>query len=168
MTITTGQLLFCLSGGPGASTPATSLGGTKSTTTISDATLNNLFDDVAAAEASTGDVEYRGIFVMNTSTETLSSAKFWLSASTTAPGDEWYFAGDGVTQPNTANSMSVIADESTAPTPSGSWLSFSQTLSLGDLTPTKSFGIWIKRSVSVGAASYANNSASLAFLGETA
>lgn len=167
MPIAASELLFALSGGAGNSNVNLSIGGSKSTTTISDGTLNNLFDDVSAAEASTGDQEYRGIFLYNSNaTLTLYSARVWISASTTAAGDEIYIATDtaGI---NNNNSMSSISDEGTAPT-GVSWVAYGSTISLGDMAATKSYGIWIKRSVSAGAASQANNSASIAWDGETA
>ena len=168
MPIASSELLFCLSGGAGNSTPASSLGGVKSTTTITDATLNNLWDDVSAAEASSGDLEYRGIFLMNTNTTlTLSNARAWISATTSAPGDEWAITTDTIGI-NTANSMSSCTDESTAPAGTGTWVAFGTTLSIGTMGPTKSIGLWIRRSVSAAATSYASNSASITWDGETA
>ena len=168
MTIASSALLFCLSGGAANSDVNASLGGTRSTETISDGTLNNLFDDVSAAEASAGDSEYRGIFLqMSDADETLSSARVWISASTTAAGDELYITTDSIGLRTGANhTMSSISDENTAPTAIGTWTT--GTLSLGDMTPTSSYPLWIHRSVSVGASSYANNSATIAWDGETA
>jgi len=174
MTITSAQLLFCLSGGAANSAPSASLGGTRSATTLSDATLNNLFDDVSAAEASSGDSEYRGIFLYLSTTETLSSPRVWVSASSTAAGDEIYIATDsGGMQISTNMTMTSVSNESTAPTGMGSWTGYGTTISLsGSMAPTGSvgagYGLWIYRSVSVGASSYANNSATIAWDGETA
>lgn len=168
MPIASSELLFCLSGGSGNTAPTASLGGGKSNTTISDGTMNNLWDDVSAAEASAGDVEYRGIFLMNTSTTlTLSNARVWISATTSAPGDEWAICTDS-SSTNTSNTMSSISDETTAPTQTGSWTTFGTTLSIGAMGPTKSIGVWIRRSVSAAAASFASDSASITFDGETA
>lgn len=165
MTITAGQLLFCLSGGTANTDPNASLGGGKSNTTLSDNTSNNLFDDVSAGEASSGDVEYRGIFVMNTSTETLSAAYVTISVNTPAPGDVIYWTTDTIGI-NNNNTMSTISNESTAPTATGTWVTGS--LSIGSMLPTKSIGVWVMRTVSVGAGSYANNTATFVFTGETA
>jgi len=170
MTIASSELYFCFSGGAANGTPGASLGGTRSTTTISDGTLNNLFDDVSAAEASTGESEYRGIFLyMANTAETLSSARVWISASTTAPGDEMYITTDSIGLRTGANhTMSSVSTEDTAPTATGTWVAYGTTISLGNMTPTSSWPLWIRRSVSVGAASYANNSATIAWDGETA
>lgn len=168
MAIAASELYFCFSGGAANSTPSASLGGTRSANTISDATMNNLFDDVSAAEASAGDQEYRGIFLyMANTTLTLSSARVWVSANTPATGDEIYITTDSIGLRTGANqTMSSISDEGTAPTAIGTWTT--GTLSLGNMTPTSSWPLWIKRSVSVGASSYASNSATIAWDGETA
>jgi hypothetical protein len=169
MPIASSELLFCLSGGAANSTPANSIGGLKSNTTITDGTLNNLWDDVSAAEASAGDIEYRGIFLMNTNTTlTLSNARVWISATTSAPGDEWAITTDSANT-NTANSMSSATDESTTASGQlGAWVTYGTTISLGAIGPTKSWGLWIRRSVSAAATSYASNSASITWDGETA
>jgi hypothetical protein len=62
--------------------------------------------------------------------------------------------------------MSSVSTEDTAPTAIGTWTT--GTLSLGNMTPTSSWPLWIKRSVSAAAASYASNSATIAWDGETA
>jgi hypothetical protein len=168
MPIASSEMLFCLSGGASNTNPNLSLGGSKSNTTITDGVLNNLWDDVSAAEASAGDVEYRGIFLMNTNTTlTLSNARVWISATTSAPGDEWAITTDtaGI---NAYNSMSSATDENTAPPGAGTWITFGSTISIGNMGPTKSIGVWIRRSVSAGAGSYANNSGSITWDGETA
>jgi hypothetical protein len=173
MTITAAQLCFCLSGGAANSNVNLSIGGTSSTSTISDATLNNLFDDVSAAEATSGDSEYRGIFLyLSNSSDTLTNARVWISASTTAAGDEFYLVTDSkglCTGVRTGHTMSSCTDEgTTASGMGGTWRTVSEYITLGNMTPTSSYPVWIKRSVSAGASSYANNSATVAWDGETA
>lgn len=168
MPIASSEMLFCLSGGSANAAPSLSIGGGKSNTTITDGTLNNLWDDVSAAEASTGDVEYRGIFLMNTNTTlTLSNARVWISATTSAAGDEWAICTD-TSGTNTSNTMSSCTNESTSPAGTGTWTTYGTTLSIGAVGPTKSFGLWIRRTVDASAASYASNSASITWDGETA
>lgn len=66
-----------------------STGGTITATAITDATLNNLFDDVTADEASAGATEYRKIFVKNNhGSLTWTSVVFWRSSNTTSTDDE--------------------------------------------------------------------------------
>lgn len=170
MTIASTELHFRLSGGAANSDPDLSLGGTMSSETISDNTLNNLWDDVSAAEASAGDVEYRGIILyLATTSETLSNARVWISATTSADGDEWYITTDTSGLTTGPVTMSSISDEgSTGSGMAGGFVAAGTTLSIGNVTAGQGIGIWIKRSVSVGASSYASNSASITWDGETA
>ena len=70
-----------------AGTAPTSLGDQVSTTQITDATLNNLWDDVSGAESAAGDTEYRGIFVLNNhATLTLQNATIALQSETAGGG----------------------------------------------------------------------------------
>lgn len=68
-----------------------STGGAITVTAISNGTLNNLFDDVTAAEASAGATEYRkGFWKNNNASITLRNTWAWRSADTTSPHDELY------------------------------------------------------------------------------
>jgi len=165
MTITTADLLYCLSGGAGNTDPDASIGGSKSDTTISDDVSENLFDHVTAAEASSGEEEYRGIFLMNTSSETLSSAKVYISVNTPSADDSIEIATDSAGI-NDDDSMSSVSDEDTSASEAGTWTE--GTLTIGDMLPTKSIGIWVKRTVSSGAGAQADNTATFVFEGETA
>jgi hypothetical protein len=57
------SIVFRLSGGAGNTDPAASLGGVMSSTAVGS---NTLFDTVSAAEALSGDTEYRCYYVKNT------------------------------------------------------------------------------------------------------
>ncbi|MFA5028451.1 MAG: hypothetical protein WC713_11305 [Candidatus Methylomirabilota bacterium] len=61
-------------------------GGGASTTAITDATANNVFDDVSDAERSAGDVEYRKIWV-KISSGTYPDPKVWIESNTPAVND---------------------------------------------------------------------------------
>ena len=65
MAIITTDIKFFHSGGAGNTLATASLGGAKSTTAVTDDTLNNIFDKVIGDEADTGDTEYRGIYFEN-------------------------------------------------------------------------------------------------------
>jgi hypothetical protein len=66
MPITTADLLIRLSGGSSNSSVNASLGGVMSTTTaVTDNTTHNLFDQVDGTESAAGDVEYRGVYLLN-------------------------------------------------------------------------------------------------------
>ena len=63
MAIIASELHYRHSGGAGNSDPDASIGGAMSSTQITDDSDNNLFDDVTGDEASSGDTEYRGIYL---------------------------------------------------------------------------------------------------------
>lgn len=66
-----------------------STGGAITATEVTDATLNNLFDDITSAEADAGVTDYRKIFVKNTNASiTWSSIKYWRQSATTSADDE--------------------------------------------------------------------------------
>lgn len=170
MAITTAEINFKLSvltgsaGNSTAGTPAGSLGKYISTTAITDATINNLFDDVSAAENAASDVEYRCFFVHNShATLTWQTPVIWLH-SEVAGGTTVAISVD-TTAASAIGSASAqakeVADESTAPT--------SQTftapttegtgLALSDIAPGYCKAVWVRRT--------ANNSAALSDDGVT-
>jgi hypothetical protein len=63
-----------------AGTPNDSLGGYVSSTQLTQATLQNLFDDISGDENAAGDIEYRGFFFHNSHASlTLIAPRIWLS-----------------------------------------------------------------------------------------
>jgi hypothetical protein len=129
------------------------LGGAITATEIVSGTLNALFDDVTEGEATAGDIEYRGFYVKNTNGSlTWSSPVIYISSLTSNASTEFdlAIAAEGVSV-----TMATIANESTAP----GGVSFSRPttqgagLSLGSLAPGAYRGVWIKRTVTAGAAS---------------
>jgi hypothetical protein len=135
-----------------------SLGGYMASTEITDATLNNLFDDVTGDENSASDVEYRGMFVHNDhATIDWTSVVMWISSEvgggTTvaiAPADEGAVPED---QAGTVQ-METIADEQTAPSgPSFSAPTTKGTgISLGTIGANEAHGIWVRRTAADTAA----------------
>ena len=65
MAITSSDLEFYLSGGSSNSNPNAALGGAISSSAITNASDNNLFDDVTGDEADSGDSEYRCSYINN-------------------------------------------------------------------------------------------------------
>ena len=66
MAIAASDILIRLSGGSGNSDPNAALGGVMSTSTaVTDNTTHNLFDVVSGTESAAGDIEYRGVYVLN-------------------------------------------------------------------------------------------------------
>ena len=67
-----------------------SQGGTISATAITDNTLNNLFPDVTANQATTGLTDYYKVFVKNNNGSlTWGSVGFWIASNTTSADDTW-------------------------------------------------------------------------------
>jgi hypothetical protein len=156
MAIAPSDIVFRLSvvaaaGDTTSSTPAASLGDQVSTSVITTATLNNLFDDVSGAEAAAGDVEYRCFFVLNNhATLTLIAATAKL-ASQTAGGGTIDFGLDpaAVSAKGLGSAQAAtIANESAAP----AGVSFNTTDQLiGDMAPGQVKAIWLRRTVTAGA-----------------
>ncbi len=111
MAIVAGDIEFRLAGGASNSDPNASLGGVLSTTTeITDATVENLFDNVTGDESTPGDTEYRSFYIQNAhGSLTYQLPKIWISTDNTRI--DMALADEGVNV-----TMETIANESTAPT----------------------------------------------------
>jgi hypothetical protein len=158
MPIVAGDILMKLSvktGSAGDSTAGTvagSLGKYVSTTAVTTATLNNLFDDVSGAEAAAGMVDYRCVFIHNNhATLTLIGATVALT-SQTAGGGTIDIALDNIAasaKGSASAQAAEIVNETMAPTGVGTF--GTSTLTLGDLTPGQVRAIWLRRTVTAGA-----------------
>lgn len=167
MPIVAADIKQRLSGGTSNTDPNDSLGGAKSSTEITDDTLNNLFDDVSGAESNNGDTEYRCFYVHNGHASlTLLSAKIWIDTNTPA-GDSVEI---GLGTSAIGGTEQTIANENTAPT----GVSFSSAageanaLSIGDIPAGSHKAIWVKRIVPTSTSAADNNSYVLKISGETA
>jgi len=163
MAITATDILFKLSvtTGPGNSTAQgnvnNSLGEFMASTQITDATDNNLFDDVSGDENAASDVEYRCFFVHNNhGSLTWQAVKAWLSAEV-AGGAVAAIALDqtGVVDFNSASAQAEeVGNESTAPT--GESFSAPTTkgtgLTIGDVPAADVQAIWVRRTAANTAA----------------
>jgi hypothetical protein len=166
MPIVTADLATRLSGGAANADPNLSLGGAMSANAFADNVLNNLWDNVSGAESAAGDIEYRGFYVRN-GHATLSwlAPVFWLSTLTSSPNTEFdiALAAEGVNV-----QMASIADESTAP----AGVTFTRPTSkatglvIPDIPATQFKGLWIRRTVTAGAAA-ANDSGAFTIEGDT-
>ncbi len=164
MAIVAGDILYKLSVVAGAGnttggTPATSLGDQISTTQITDATLNNLFDDVSGDENAASDVEYRCIFVHNAhATLTWTTVVVWLSAETAGGASCAIAVDDFAANPigQASAQADAIADESTAPGAGVGAFSSPTTkgtgLALGNIAAGYCRAIWVKRTAANTAA----------------
>jgi len=157
MAITSSDLLFKFSTVLGAAgnsltgTAAGSLGKYISTTQLTDASLNNLYDDVSGAENEASDVEYRCFFIHNNHASlTLESPVVWIY-SQVAGGTSVAVAVD-TTAASAIGSVPVqgvtVVDESTAPTGPTFYttcVSKATGLALGNIAAGYCKAIWIRR-----------------------
>jgi hypothetical protein len=147
MPITAADLRLYLTGGASNSDPAASLGGVTSSVQFTDATLQNLFNNVTPAEALAGSVKYRALTFKNVSAFIAYAAVAYLSQETTSADTTVAVAYD-------ATGTQSIVNEDTAPV----GLSFSTPLSLatgealGDVLAGGVARVWFRRTVSAGAA----------------
>lgn len=151
--------------------PNASLGKYISTTEITDATLNNLFDDISGDENAASDVEYRCIFIHNAHASlTLQSPKVWI-ASQVSNGADMAIGIDTTAASaigNTSAQALEVANEGTAP----AGVTFSSPtdkasgLSLGNLPNGQCRAVWIRRTAQNNAA-LNNDGGSLSVEGDT-
>lgn len=171
MPINAANLKYYLSGGAGNADPNASLGGARSNTLVP-AGINNLFDDVLGDEAAAGDIEYRCIFFRNEDADAdglMAPLKAWISGLTSAAGDEIDIGIDPVGKNGVA--AGPVANENTAP--AGVAFTRPVTKAGGLDLPTPPYvqndfiAIWIRRTVTAGAAADANDTASVSCEGDT-
>lgn len=145
-----------------------SLGGAITGTEITDNTTHNIWDVVSSAESSSGDTEYRCIYVKNTNTSlTLQAAKVWIATNTPST-DTSVEIGLGTSA--VGGTEQTVTNEQTAP----SGVTFStaagegNALTIGDIASLSHKAIWIKRIVSASAGAYNDDNYVLSYAGDTA
>ena len=152
-------LIWRLTGGAANEDPDASLGGVMSSTAASSTALNNLFDDVSAAEASTGATEYRAMDLYNSGDEAATSVEVWFHSQTSSEDTVAGMGEDSVNNPHAAAaSLDSIVNEITAP----NGISFTEptsgsTLLLDDIPAGQAARIWIRRVVTPGASNTSND-----------
>lgn len=156
-----------------AGTPAGSLGKYMSQTDLVDATLENLFDNISAAEATAGDVEYRCFFIYNSHASlALTAAKVYVPAE--VAGGATVKIGVDTTAASLHDAVAAqalsVADESTAPvgvsfsTPTD----FASGLSLGDIPADSCIAVWVERTIVALTPALTNDGATITVQGTTA
>lgn len=179
MAIVAGDIVKYLSGGASNTDPDASLGGIISTTEVVDDTLNNLFDVVSGSEAETGDTEYRAFYMTNDhSTLTLYGARVWIMTDTPSTDTDIAIGVEG----SIGSPIQTIADEDTAPVTTafkdasgdvGKWLTTAETagdtyyITIGNIAPSETIGVWVRRTVSASASAYSTDSCVLKIEGDT-
>ena len=112
---------------------------------------NNMFDDVAKADAKAGDIEYRGIFVQNNhATDSMVDIRVWIETNT--PGQD--VIGMALADEAKNLDIEIIADEDTAPSgpdfDATNPVDYDSGLVLPDLDFGDYTGLWLRRTVPVG------------------
>ena len=156
MAIVAGDILIKLSTKAGAagntltSTPATALGKYLSTTEITDASANNLFDDVSALENEALTVEYRCFFVHNAHASLTYQGPLAYVYSEVSGGCALAIAVDSVAASAIGSSSAQaleVANDATAPdaivfsTPTTA----ATGLALGDIPAGQCKAVWVRR-----------------------
>ena len=148
-----------------------SLGKYISTTEITDATLNNLFDDISGDENAASTVDYRCLFIHNShATLSYTSPYIWLSSEVS--GGAAIAIGKDTTSASAIGDSSAqaltIANETTAPV----GVSFSAPtskgtgISLGTIAAGYCIAVWVRRTSSNSAAKD-NDGVTLGISGDT-
>ena len=171
MPIVSTDIVERYSGGASNTSAAASLGGAISTVgggLITDNTTHNVWDVVSSAESSSGDTEYRCIYVQNAHASlTLQSAKVWITTNTPS-ADTAIRIALGTSAVNATEQ--TIANEQTAP--SGvTWstaASEGAALTIGNIPNGQHKAIWIERVINSSAAAANDDSYVLTYAGDTA
>lgn len=152
MPIISTDIKLRLSGGVSNTDPNASLGGVKSTTEWSSA----IFDNVSSGEGAVGDIEYRCIYVHNShGSLAMLAPKVWIQSNTPSP-DTAVAIGAGTAAVN-ANEQTVAAE---GDAPSG--VTFGEpanegaAIALPDIPAGQHKAVWIRRTVTAGAAAAAD------------
>lgn len=167
MAVAAGDLKWLLSGASGNSDPNASLGGGESASeVVFSPTMNNLFDNVDPAEASSGATEYRCIYLQNDhATDTIIGVKVWINSQTPSSSSSIEIGLDPVGKNGTATGP--ISPSSSAP----AGVSFSAPssqgsgLAVGTLNAQDTYAVWIKRVISALAPAAANDPFTLSVSG---
>ena len=153
-----------------ASSAAGNLGGAPNFAQEVNITRDGFWDRIDAAESAAGDVEYRCLYVRNTSTtNTLISPTITLSAAATDPDTTIHIA----VKDNVNASTAAIADEGTAPSGSPAWTALNSAINFsGDLVHEASgnggyVAIWLRRTVLNANNLAANDQCSIVVNGQT-
>jgi len=159
-----------LTGGSANNNPNVSLGGAMSSTEVTTAILNNLWDNVGGIESRDGDIEYRCLALYNQhGTANMINSRVYVLSNTTSANDEVDIGFSGSVPVNTDESINNGTNESLAP----AGVTFTHptdlasALNTGDILPGYRRYLWSRRTVQPGAAAQANNTYSLRITAET-
>lgn len=123
---------------------------------------------MSSAESSSGDTEYRCIYVKNTNGSlTLQSAKVWIATNTPSTSTSVEI---GLGTSAVGGTEQTVANENTAPSgvTFGTAAGEGNALTIGDIASGSHKAIWIKRIVSASAGAYNDDNYVLSYAGDTA
>lgn len=170
MAVTNADMKVYLSGGPGASTPAASIGDEISSTQITDNSLENLFDNIAPAEATAGLIDYRCFYLKNThASDDLDATVIWINSNTPsttttiAIGLDPAGVGDGAATGVAATPVNDVTAPAgvtfSTPTTEGAGLA------IGQIDNGECQAVWVRRTITAGTASAAHDAFTLKISG---
>lgn len=170
MAITSSDIKIFLTGaasdGAAQADAAASLGNYRSSTEITSASDNNLFDDTSGAEAAAGDTEYRCYCIKNEHASLeLTTAAVFISTATGNAQNVISIAVESPTTSNTTGNAQTIVNGSTTPTVNSgncsAWstastyatgVSVAQGAHDANIGVGEIMFVWVKRAVTAGAA----------------
>lgn len=134
------------------------LGGAATSTQLSATALNNLWDNVTPDEASAGDNEYRAIDIYNAGDAAATSVAFYCNGTPSAGTDIL-----AAIESSPTNSTTAIANESTAPSVSGSFTAYTSAskLTLPGIAAGAYVRLWLKRTVGASTANLSGDGTTL-------
>jgi len=142
--------------------PDESLGGSMSATQLNSTPMNNLFDNISASEASSGESEYRCLVLYANGTSH-TGVSIYMDPETSSPDTQIDLAWED----KNPSTPTTIPDEDTAPDQTG-WQETSFThrnsgnkLSVSDMVSGDMQYIWFKRVVSPGASGSTNDTGTI-------
>lgn len=150
-------LQFRLTGGTSNSDPNASLGGVSSSNQVSATAMNNLFDNVSAAEAAAGDTEYRAIDIYNAGDADAVGVEIYMKTPTSSADSQL----DMGSEASPLNSATSVANESASPDLTGGSAFANRTsgspLSLPDIPAGEYARVWLRRVIAAAAGNTAND-----------
>lgn len=135
-----------------ASTPAESIGGFMATTDVVDASVENLFANVAAADAATGRTYYRCAFLANThGSQAWEAVRIWFESQTPGGGElaMGLDPAGAVALDASSAQAEAPADQYTAPdgVTFSNPTSYDDGIVIGDLEDGECIAVWFRLSV---------------------
>lgn len=153
MPILTTDIAYRLSGGATNANPLLSIGGAKSSVVSG----SSIFDDVSSADAVAGNTAYRLVYVHNAhSSLDYQFAAVWVQTQTPSADTD---VAIGLAVAGLNGTEAAVANKNTAP-PGVSFSApstFASGLSLGTIPAGQHYGVWIRRTVTAGAALASDN-----------